>query len=104
MRCLNHHQFFIFVEPTHAYLQEGSRWDVIAIKDRNIFAACIFQRIIDIARFSVGIVWTSQVLDANVFGKIREFCSPPVVENIDIEFVGGPINGQSCQYGRAYNL
>ena len=87
-------------ERSDRHLQEGARRNVIAIENRDQIPLGHAERMIDVARLRVVVVWPDEVAAASRFGEPGELRPPAVVKQVDLELVGRIIHRHRSQDGR----
>ena len=92
VRGLEHRQLGIAQHPANRHLQKTARRYVIAIEDGYERRGHALQRRIDVARLCMEVVGADLIAAAGLERKLLKFFAPAVVENIDVELVGGPIH------------
>ena len=103
VRCLQHGQLGITQKPAHCNLQEGARRHVVAIENGHIVARHVLERGIDVARLGMLVVVAGDVNHTRFFGEQPELLSASIVQNVNFDFVFGPVNGQSCKHRVAHH-
>src|SRR3984885_12908822 len=92
MRRLQHSQFVLAKEPAEGDLQETAGGDMVAVEDGDVGGVEMGEGVVDIAGFCVLVGVARHVADACVFGKFAELFAVAVVEEVDVEFGGGPVD------------
>ncbi|MNV28161.1 hypothetical protein D3C71_1193430 [compost metagenome] len=104
MRRLQHDQVGVLEEPAHADLQEGTRGDVVAVKDGDVFGTRDFERRVDVARLGVVVVVADQVAHAQLFAELTELGTAAVVEHIHVQAIGGPVQAHGREHRLAHHF
>ena len=104
VRRLQHRQLRIFDKPADGHLQESARRHVVAVENRDKFAAAArFQRMVDIARLGVLVRRTHYVIHADAGGEFAKLFAAAVVEQIDIEPIFRPVDAHRRIDGRLHH-
>ena len=74
---------------------------MVGIEDGHQWRSGRFERGVDVAGLGKLIVGPGSVADAGLEGELLEFFSAAVVEDVDVEFVGGPIHVERAEGGEA---
>ncbi len=89
---LQHAQFGVAQEPAEGDLQEAAGGDVVTVEDGDI--GCVETRKggVDVAGLGVLVVVARHVANAGLFGESAELFAFAVVEDVDVELVGWPVD------------
>ena len=101
VRRLQHAEVGILEEPADGHLQKAARGDVIGIEDGDVGGAEAFEGVVDVAGLGLGVVAAGDVADAGFDGELAELFAVAVVEDVDVEFVGGPVDVEGGERGVA---
>ena len=99
VRRLQHTHSLVPEEPAHGDLQEGTGGDVIAVEDCDEFAGGRGQSLVDVAGLGMAVVVANNVAATGGGGKQAEFLTPSVVQDVNLEFIAGPVHVQRGQHG-----
>ena len=103
MRRLQHAEFFVAQKPAHGDLQEASGGTVVAVEDYDVGSLELRQGMVDVAGLGVLIAVARHVADGGFFGELTKLFAPAVVEQVDVEPVGGPVDVHCCECGVLYD-
>lgn len=104
MRRLQHAELAVAQEPADGHLQERARRDVVAVEDGDQLALGDRQRVIDVAGLGVLVGRPDQVAATRLLGEALELRPTSVVEDVDLELVGGVIHDHRRQHGRLHDV
>ncbi len=104
VRRLHHRQPGVTQKPAHSHLQEAARGHVIGVEDRDQRRMRGFEGGVDVARLGVLVVGARPVADAGIEGELLKFRAAAVVEDVDVELVGGPIHVERAQRGVTHHV
>ena len=76
---------------------------MVRIENRNERGVQPLQSAVDIAGLGMGIVVTRHVADTRLFTERAELFALAVIEDVDVQLFGGPINVHRRQRGVAHN-
>jgi len=62
---------------------------VVAIKNGNVLAMRVFQGVVDVARFGMGVVRAGNVFNTSLFCKFFKGRAVPVIEDVNRYFSSG---------------
>ena len=71
---------------------------MITIKNSNKVTARSLERFVQISGFRVAIVITCEVNSTAIVRKVPKFLTTPVIQQIDPQLVGRPIESQRSQH------
>jgi hypothetical protein len=74
-----------------------------AIEDDDVGSIELSQGVVDVAGLGVLIVVAGHVTDGGFFGELAKLFSPAVVEQVDVETVGGPVDVHGSEGGVLHN-
>ena len=77
---------------------------MVAVEDGHVGGIQGIQRGVDVARLGVGIVVACLVSNAGFEGKLAELLAASVIQNVDVQFVRGPVHVERAQRGVAHHL
>ncbi len=101
MRGLEHAELGIPEEPAERDLHEAARRDVVAVEDADVGRIEAGEGSIDVAGLGVFVIVARHVADAGLFGEGAELGTFAVVEDVDVELVGGPVDVHGGEGGVA---
>ena len=101
MRRLHHGQLGVAHEPADGHLEKAARGHVVGIKDSHERRSHGFKRGVDVAGLGKFVVGARAVADAGLECKLLKFLAATVVEDVDVELVGGPIHVERAESGEA---
>ena len=78
-------------EPARRRDEEVVRGDVVAVEDHDVLAARDGHRVVDVARLGMIVLFTLDVTGTDLFGELLKKRTAAVIENIDMEFIGRPL-------------
>ena len=76
---------------------------MIGIEDGDVGGAQAFEGVVDIAGLGLEVIAAGDVADAGFDGKLAELFAVAVVEDVDVEPVGRPVNVERGEGGVAYD-
>ena len=103
MRRLQHGQLVVAQEPAHGELQKTAGGHVVAIEDGHKWRVDALERVVDVARLGILVAVARHVSDACFLSKGTEVFPPAVVEDVDVELVGGPVDVHCGERGEAHH-
>ncbi len=101
MGRLQHAQFGIAKEPAEGDLHEAAGGHVVAIEDADEGGVKAGEGAVDVAGLGVLVVVAGHVADAGLFSEGAELGALPVIKDVDVELVGGPVNVHGGERGVA---
>ncbi len=103
VRGLHHRHLLVVQEPAHRHLQERAGRHVVAVEDRHVLATGLLQRRIDVAGLGVVVVGTGDVLHPDFFAERAELIAAAVIEQVDVELVGRPVQHGRGEHGGTHH-
>ncbi|MCY1222400.1 hypothetical protein D9M72_344900 [compost metagenome] len=76
---------------------------MVAVEDRDILAAGLRQRRIDVAGLGMAVVAARQVRDADLFAEGAEFLAAAIVQHVDVDLVARPVERHRREDGRLHH-
>ena len=103
VRRLQHGAFWIALKPAHGGFQERARGQVVAVKNGDQLPIGFLQGVVQVARLGVVVVRADDVLHPHFGRKRPKFLAPTIVQEIDLEAIGRPIQCHGRQHRRAHD-
>ena len=99
MRCLHQCQFLIPQEAANRQLQERAGRHMVAVEQREQIAICLGHGVIKIPCLGMAVVRPCQVAGSACGRELAELIPLAIVQDIDLQFVLGPIHVQGGMHG-----
>ena len=99
MGRLQHAELGVAEKPAEGDLQKAASGDVVAVEDGKIGCVEASEGGVDVAGLGVLVVVARLVADAGLFGEEAELFAFAVVEDVDTESVGWPVDVHGGQRG-----
>ena len=91
MRCLNKGNIRILDQPPHCFDQKIRRGHVVTVKNGHKLSVRDSHGVINVSRLGMIVLFTLDVTGTDLLGKLLKKRTAAVIENIDMEFIGRPL-------------
>ena len=93
----------LFLQDPDGCLEKGAGRDMVAVEYGDVFSGSAGEGVVEIAGLGMAPLGPGEILDSGRIGEIPEGRAIPIVEEIDLELFGGPVQVQCTQDRRPDN-